>query len=208
MIVEQNQTFLFMGDSITDVNRRVADCNPLGQGYPLLVAALVSAKYPELNIRFLNRGIGGNTAQDLSDRWETDVLTHKPDWLSILIGINDVHLWLKNPQNQTVSPEAFARIYHALLQKTAEEVGNRFILIEPFYIHPDRTHPVRKLLDGYREIVRSVAREFSALFIPAQEEFDALLKKQPAAYWTQDSVHPAPSGHGALARWLLNTLQY
>ncbi len=208
MIFQSKQVHLFMGDSITDVNRREPNCNPLGQGYPLLTAGLVAAKYPKLGLRFLNRGISGNTVVDLAARWETDVLAHKPDWLSVLIGINDVHRFLENREDEGVRPETFASTYRHVLEITREKIGTQFILLEPFYIHPDTEHPVRKLLGEYQEIVRELAGDFSAIFIPAQAEFDALLQKQDMSYWTDDSVHPNAAGHGVLARLFLEAIGY
>ena len=35
-------------------------------------------------------GLSGNTIRDLSDRWDSKYYELKPDWLSIMIGINDV----------------------------------------------------------------------------------------------------------------------
>ncbi len=208
MIFEKNQTVLFMGDSITDVNRGAGGCNPLGQGYPLFVSALVSAMYPQLDLHFLNRGVSGNTASDLDARWERDVLAHKPHWLSILVGINDTHRWIENPEDETVSPRTFDSIYRKLLRETSRQAKTKFILIEPFYIHADSQHPVRKVLTEYQEIVRSVAEEFSAIFIPAQSEFDRLLRVRPAAFWTEDSVHPNVAGHGVLARLYLKAVGF
>jgi lysophospholipase L1-like esterase len=208
MIFQFNQTHLFMGNSITDVNRREPPCNPLGQGYPLFIAGLVVAKYPELNLHFLNRGIGGNTVKDLAARGETDVLVHKPDWLSVLVGINDAHRFFENREDEGVRPETFAATYRRLLEITRKEIGTQFILLEPFYIHPDARHPVRKLLQEYQKIVRELAAEFSSRFIPVQQEFDALLQKQEMRTWTEDSVHPNAAGHGVLTRLFLETIGY
>lgn len=44
---------------------------------------------PELELTFINTGISGNRVCDLRDRWQQDVINHKPDVVSILIGIND-----------------------------------------------------------------------------------------------------------------------
>ncbi|MCG6198000.1 GDSL family lipase, partial [Anoxybacillus sp. LAT_38] len=51
---------------------------------------LLQAVYPELGIRVVNKGISGNTVRDLKARWKEDVIAQKPDWVSIMIGINDV----------------------------------------------------------------------------------------------------------------------
>ena len=65
---------LFQGDSITDGNRgRNSDPNHiLGHGYVFLIAARWGAAYPEKDWAFFNRGVSGNTVNDLEKRWQTD----------------------------------------------------------------------------------------------------------------------------------------
>ena len=55
-----------------------------------MIAALIAASYPTRNIRVVNAGIGGNKIHDLLGRLDRDVLVHKPDWVTVSIGINDV----------------------------------------------------------------------------------------------------------------------
>src|ERR1019366_2799740 len=94
MNIQPGSKLLFIGDSITDCTRArpVGEglFNALGTGYVALVDALLGAAIPERQIRVVNMGTGGHTIRDLKSRWETDVLALKPDWLSIMIGINDV----------------------------------------------------------------------------------------------------------------------
>ncbi len=87
--IEKDAVVLFQGDSITDAGRNREDPNDLGRGYALFTAAWFRANHPELNVKFLNRGIGGNTIRDLDARWEADCIELKPTWLSVLVGIND-----------------------------------------------------------------------------------------------------------------------
>src|SRR6478609_140419 len=89
MIFEKSQHILFAGDSITDAGRR-DEAPPFGDGYVRKVVDLLVARYPELSLRFSNRGISGDTTRDLLARWDKDVVTAHPDWLSVFIGINDV----------------------------------------------------------------------------------------------------------------------
>jgi lysophospholipase L1-like esterase len=99
LCVENGQTILFIGDSITDCGRR-GDAAPLGSGYVRFFSELVMAYYPERDIRYINTGIGGNRITNLKARWEEDALAYKPDWLSIKIGINDLHSHLSgNPDS-------------------------------------------------------------------------------------------------------------
>ena len=92
-----------IGDSITDVGRarpigegRADDA--LGRGYVMMVDALLGAVYPERLIRVINMGVSGNTTRDLKARWQKDVLDLKPDWLSIMIGANDVWRQYDSPK--------------------------------------------------------------------------------------------------------------
>ena len=81
---------LFTGDSITDCGSSLSeDINFLGHGYPIFIASLLGISHPELELTFVNTGITGNRVGDLAGRWQRDVLNHKPDILSVLIGIND-----------------------------------------------------------------------------------------------------------------------
>src|SRR4051812_26396774 len=94
MIFSKHDKIVMIGDSITDCERKrpvgEGKNDALGKGYVSLVHAMLHARYPELALRVVNMGIGGNTTRDLKQRWETDVLDLKPDWISIMIGINDV----------------------------------------------------------------------------------------------------------------------
>jgi len=89
LAVKDGETIVFAGDSITDCGRR-GEYAPLGNGYVHMFNCLILAKYPERRIRVVNVGIGGNTVLDLRNRWEDDVLSLEPDWVSVLIGINDL----------------------------------------------------------------------------------------------------------------------
>ncbi len=83
MQFKPQQKIVFIGDSITDCGRRGA-AEPFGSGYVSIARALL-ARYPELGLQFVNKGIGGNTVRDLAARWEQDVVAERPDWLSVMM---------------------------------------------------------------------------------------------------------------------------
>ena len=62
--ISDGDTILFIGDSITDCGRRDTHV-PLGDGYASIFYELVTARYPERNVRYINKGIGGDTIVDL-----------------------------------------------------------------------------------------------------------------------------------------------
>jgi len=101
MRLTKNQKLLFIGDSITDCGRTqpVGEglFEALGRGYVAQVDALLGATYPQLGIRVVNMGTSGHTVRDLAARWERDVLAQRPDWLAVMIGINDVWRQFDSP---------------------------------------------------------------------------------------------------------------
>lgn len=62
-----------------------------------MIDAFLKTTYPQSKIRVINMGTSGDTVRDLKGRWNTDVVDLKPDWLSILIGINDVWRQFDSP---------------------------------------------------------------------------------------------------------------
>jgi len=90
MLIKNFQKILFQGDSITDAGR-IRIGNDLGVGYVFISTAWLRKLHPELKLEIINRGVSGNTVIDLKNRWEEDCIILKPDWLSILVGINDCY---------------------------------------------------------------------------------------------------------------------
>lgn len=93
MIFNDLDRIVFAGDSVTDMGsaQPVGEINDgLGQGYVRVIDNLLSACYPDIRVRITNSGMGGNTSRDLLERFERDVVSLGPDWVSICIGINDV----------------------------------------------------------------------------------------------------------------------
>ena len=83
---------------------------------------IVTAQFPERNIAYINRGIGGNRVTHLHERWQEDVIDHAPDKLSIKIGINDLHSVLREAED-AVPPVRFEALYDAILDATQREIG-------------------------------------------------------------------------------------
>ena len=106
----------------------------------------------------INMGISGNQARDLEARWETDVMAHRPDWVSVLIGINDVWRQFDSPYmpETHVSPEDFEAACTRLIERTLPHVQG-MILMSPYFMEPNRLDPMRARMDEYGVIVRRLA---------------------------------------------------
>lgn len=199
--IQQGDTVLFQGDSITDAKRIREDGNDLGKGYAFLAAAQFSALYPEKQVKFLNRGISGNRVKNLQERWETDCLELKPNVLSIYIGINDT--WRRFDRNDPTSTEQFELGYRDLLDRSAK-LGAKLVLIEPFVLPvPEDRKLWREDLDPKIHVVRELAREYGAKLVSLDGLFAQASTRADSAYWAPDGVHPSPAGHALIAKaWL------
>ena len=201
MPFKQGDRILFQGDSVTDCDRDRNDSYSLGSGYPALIAAYLWSHFPCLKLTILNRGVSGDRVYDLATRWEDDCIKLQPDWVSILIGINDT--W-RRFDSSIISPiEEFEKTYRKLLDQVVENTQARLVLCEPFVLDfpPDR-RAWRPDLNPRIEVVRQLAAEYSAILVPLDGLFAAACTKAEPAFWADDGVHPTLAGHGLIKAWL------
>ncbi|MFH1009479.1 MAG: SGNH/GDSL hydrolase family protein [Candidatus Latescibacterota bacterium] len=208
--VQDGQTFLAIGDSITDAGRR-GDLAPFGNGYVSLFIEMVTAQFPDRCIRFINKGNGGNRITDLKERWEDDVIPNDPDWLSLMIGINDVHSYLQDPTNG-VSVALFSETYDWILNETVQHTRARIVLMEPFYISTDRSgqtfrsQVLETTLPEYIAVVHDMSRKYQTRLVRLHELFQHHLKFRPTETFCPEPVHPNRSGHVVIATELLRAV--
>ena len=208
-LFQNGQTVLFIGDSITDCGR-CAHAAPLGDGYVKLATDLIVARYPERKICFINKGTSGHTVLDLHGRWHDDVVRHRPDWLSIKIGINDLHRNFRDAADK-VPPKRFEELYRSVLQTARKKTRARLILIDPFYIsqHNDGDSwrgQVMKWMPSYLAVVQKMVREFKTLHVRTHDAFQKQLRYHEADHFCPEPVHPNVSGHLVLAHEFLRVV--
>ncbi|MFC4021982.1 SGNH/GDSL hydrolase family protein [Micromonospora sp. GCM10011542] len=205
MILRTGQRVVFIGDSITDCGRRDAAA-PYGSGYVSLVRALVTARFPGLELEWVNRGVSGDTVRHLAARWEDDAVAQHPDWLSVMIGINDIWRGYGDRPDEAVPIDEYERTLRGLLRRAVDATGCRLVLADPYLIEPDRAEPQRADTDRYAAVVDGLAKEFDAVHVPTQAAFDRVLAVSPATRWADDRVHPFLAGHAVLAEAFLTAL--
>lgn len=198
---EERIRVLFQGDSITDAGRIFDDPDNLGFGYPYFAAEAASAKYPG-KFKYINRGVSGNRSIDLLARVKADIINLKPDYMSILIGVNDVwHEFYKNNPNG-VDNERYKTYYRMLLTQVKEALPElKIVIMEPYVLKGTDTeeyyNEFRKEVELRAKSAREIAEEFNLPFISIQEKFDKIFVEKPIGYWTLagDGVHPTTEGH-------------
>lgn len=201
------QRIVFIGDSITDCGRTGAAA-PWGAGYVSMVRNLLSARYPELGLTILNRGISGNTVRDLAARWELDVVAERPDWLSVKIGINDCWRYFKGRAEEAVPLAEYGATLRRLLDRTQQATTARLILMTPYMIEPDTSVPMRKEMDRYSAVVARLAPAYGALLVDTQAAWTTALAHTKPADWAEDGIHPSATGHAVIALAFLRTIGF
>ena len=195
---------LFYGDSITDAerNKSTDDLNSsYGFGYVMQIAGNLYRKSPvEYNI--INRGISGNRIVDLYARVKKDLWNHKPDLVSILIGINDIWHDLSEEPNG-VDVVRFEKIYRMLIDDTLAVLPNlKFILCEPFVLSGTATDPKMehfKTVADYADAVKRIAKDYNLYYLPLQSVLDEAAERYGAQNLLIDGVHPAVQGATIIA---------
>ncbi|MPM84395.1 Acetylxylan esterase [bioreactor metagenome] len=205
------KTFLFQGDSITDAGRTGSrDPNSSkGMGYPLLVESDLRFDHPN-DYEFINRGISGNKITDIIARIKRDIINLNPDYMSILIGVNDA--WHEINSNDGVSANRFELFYDLAVEQILEALPNlKIIVLEPFVLKGSATEARWEQFEtevGKRACsAKKIAKKYNLSFVSLQDKFNEAEKKAPASYWLQDGVHPTSAGHELIAREIIKTFE-
>lgn len=216
MLFEKEDTIVMAGDSVTDCGRMRESLpggwGSFGEGYVNFVDAFLAALYPELHLMVANRGVSGDGIVQMASRWEKDVLDLNPDWVTVMIGINDV--WRQfdgvTMRVKTIGPEEFEKCYRELLEKTLPRVKG-MLLISPLMIESNDANPMKKRLREYIEIGRKLAAEYDSkektvLFVDTQKRIDQFLNGTGMNEYVlcSDRVHPNNKGHAIIAKAVLD----
>ena len=203
---EKDDLILFTGDSITDGTRnrecRFEDPAALGAGYVTILAGKLGFEHAELNLQFRNTGISGDRSCDMLARWDADCIALQPDWVSILLGVNNT--WRRYDADDPTSESVFEDETRELLQRVKNETSARLVLCAPFLLHTDESIArMREDLDPKIGILKKLAEEFDAIWVDFDAAFLAGEERQTPAYWAFDGVHPTIAGHMLMAdAWL------
>ena len=203
--LKDGDTLVFIGDSITDCGRREDRGKPYGFGYVRMFVDMLIAREPRKHVTVINEGIGGNTVEDLRSRWQDCVIAHKPDWLSVKIGINDCNRHLNSAPDSLQSPENYAALYDQVLAETRQKLPDcKLLLIDPFFISKDRMRgsyraKVLRALPAYIDIVHALSRKYRTRLVTTHAIFQSHLRHQPWTVYCPEPVHPNTVGHMVIA---------
>jgi len=191
LLLKAGDQIVCMGDSIT-----------AGGGYLRDMDAVFAQQYPDLKLpKIINAGVSGNKAENCIARFEKDVLSKKPNVLTLNIGINDVWHRMKAPHDPNVLATYKENVGKMIDQ--AQAAGIKVILLAPTVIYEDPQAEGQKRLALYVNAMKELAAEKKCGFVDLHQMFlDALAKKPEGAgdkWLTGDGVHMKPLGNAIMA---------
>lgn len=206
MMIQSNQTLVFIGDSITDAFRDYGDPEDLGIGYVKLLTTFLNLKYPYLQIKTYNRGINGHRLIDMKQRWQENCLALNPDIISILIGINDI--WSHHYAGLPMLPnfwKNFYETYNQLIEETKLKTDAQLVLVKVFALpYPQDRQTWQEDIFLMNQLIDRLAEKHQCMTVDLHSRLMALGREYGYALYTgNDGVHPTALGHGVIAQaWL------
>ena len=189
---------VFIGDSVTDCGRLVEP--PYGDGYVYNIA-----NSGRLKGEIINVGTSGHRLIDLENRWNTDVLAHKPTSVSVAIGINDT--WRRYDDNDPTSTEDFEDTYRRVLKATKANGNPDLVLCEPFLLSVrEEMNTWREDLDPKIAVVHTMAAEFGATLVRFDQRFKDVAQEMSMLELADDGIYPSKLGHQIMADLWLQTV--
>ena len=187
---------VFHGHSVPAGYFKTPKVNTLG-AYPNLFLKKLKAIYPLAVVNVIVTAIGGENSVKGAERFERDVLIHKPDLILIDYSLNDRRVGLEK-----------AYLAWDQMIKLAKDQGIKVILLTP---SPDQNvnyaDPANELRK-HSEQVRKLAAENQLGLVDSYQAFDFLYpnKDQLSKYMSQVN-HPNEFGHELIANELMKWVQ-
>ncbi|MDD6211578.1 MAG: GDSL-type esterase/lipase family protein [Clostridiales bacterium] len=192
------KNLIFLGDSITDCDRLWDNRpEPLGSGYVRFLREMVSDEYT-----LINRGHNGFTAWQVAQSLEEDCLTRSPDFVTLLVGINDVcaNLWNAGGYGAV----EYGSILKQIVDRIRRETGAAVMIMEPFvFPWPQEFLSWMDKLAEFQKEARNAAAAAGADFLPLADFWEEKGHQLDVKQLTADGIHLTETGHRLLAqRWL------
>ncbi len=177
------------GDSVTGLYYHTGG----RRAYTDLLGLALRRSFPEASITAINAGVSGNDTRDALARITEDVLSHKPDLVTVMFGLNDM---TKVPLD-----EFKANLMEII--KRCRASGSEVLLSTPNNVITTPRRPIAKLIQ-YCEVIRQVSLEQEVALADCYAALEGM-QERDSREWRlllSDEVHPNLEGHKRIAELL------
>lgn len=199
--VKSGETIAFLGDSITQQG------HTFPAGYVNLV--MLGLKVNGINANMVKAGISGHKSNNMLARLERDVISKKPQIMTLSCGVNDVWHGARG-----VKLEDYKKNIREIVEK-AQAAGIRVYIMTSTMIGEDPNNANNQKLAAYNKFLKELAAEKNLPLIDlnaVMQKTVAEMKKQyPGVkdnFLTTDGVHMAPAGNMVMAAEILNAFGF
>ena len=210
--VKSGEKIAFLGDSITAAGWGDAT------GYVKLVMAGLVAN--GVNAEAVPAGIGGHKSNQMLARLEHDILSKKPQWMTLSCGVNDVwHNANGVPLDEADAAEhpvappkegepergTFKKNMTAIVDQAAA-AGVKIVLLTATVIHEKLDNAENTRLASYNDFLRGLAKEKKLPVADLNAMFQERIKAANTPdkkLLTSDGVHMNPEGNRVMALGVL-----
>lgn len=200
--VKTGDKVAFLGDSITEAGQGSPG------GYVQMIGSGLAAN--GVKIEIIGAGISGHKSNDMLKRLDTDVLSKKPQWMTLSCGVNDVWHGANG-----VPLEDYKKNITEIVDK-AQTAGVKVVILTSTMIGENQADENNQKLVSYNEFLRKLAAEKKCLLVDLNAAMQAAVtaaaeaaKKQPKSNInkiTSDGVHMAFAGNQMMAVGVLKGL--
>lgn len=204
--LEDGDTIVFLGDSITH------QCL-----YTQYVEDFFYTRFPKMRLKFHNAGVGGAKAWDALQRFDEDVASYKPKYVTILLGMNDGRY---TPYDEEIF-QTYRKDMTEVVRRITE-IGATPVLMTPTMFdaraarlskrqrNPDSVELYNSVLAYYGTWLRDVAARQGHGFVDMYGLLNNITlaerKTDPKFTLIRDAVHPDAPGQLVMAYALLDDM--
>ena len=195
-----------LGDSITRGAR--PQVTPT-QTFPALVQAALRAAGVPAHVH--NVGIGGERTDLALQRLERDVLSQRPDLVTVMYGTNDS--WVDAGKTESrLGENPFEANLRLIVSRLRAANAPVVLMTEPRFGEDNPRNGLGEdpniRLARHMERVRAVARELAVPLVDHFGQWTELQQRgQRLQTWTTDGCHPNVEGHADLARRMVAVIE-
>ena len=190
--LKNGQKIGFMGDSITQ-----AGAEP--QGYVTLVIRGLEAN--SIQVSSIAAGIGGHKSNQMLERLDRDVLSKKPDWMTLSCGVNDVWHGANG-----IPLEPYKKNITEIVEK-CQAAGVKVMILTSTMIGEDAPNSNNQKLAAYNNFLRDLAKKKKCRLADLNADMQAAITKAGPDHkgnlLTSDGVHMNPEGNRMMATGVL-----